>query len=104
MLIDNDLISNGDNNINVKLIESDNKYDRSKLLLPIALGAMGLALGLVCGAFIIARLSIGEVAENKYTWFDIKDAIQIGAPLFFASIGVVVAYIVERCQQKSDIK
>ncbi len=99
MLIDNNLINSGENNISFKFFSSEENTPKTNYVLPVALGLMGLSFGLIVGAFIVADISSQNFASNKQTWFDIKDAIQLGAPLFFASIGVVVAYFIEKKKQ-----
>ncbi|MFR9669415.1 MAG: hypothetical protein SNJ33_06660 [Rikenellaceae bacterium] len=38
------------------------------------------------------RKSIVEIDRNS--WYIIKESIQLGMPLFFASIGVTIAYLI----------
>ncbi|MFI3279986.1 MAG: hypothetical protein SNG49_08075 [Rikenellaceae bacterium] len=97
MMIDNNLINAGENNISFNYFSKEEKKSNGRYMLPVALGAMGFALGLVCSALIITIMVMEGVQSNaSRAWFTISEAIQLGAPLFFASIGVVVAYVIEK--------
>lgn len=89
MLVDNNLVSSGENNISFKFLYGDNKRAKTNYLLPIALGIMGYALGLIIGSIIIIGL-------QKVSNGIVNQAISVGAPLFFASTGVVIAYFIEQ--------
>ncbi len=107
MLIDNNLISNStENNLNLQFLEQKQQKSKSRSVLPIALGMMGLAFGLVCSAFIIHSLShqlaSTDTTKDLMLWLDIKEAIQLGTPILFASIGVVVAYFIEKKDKKAE--
>lgn len=101
MMIDNNLINAGENNISFNYFSKEEKKSNGRYMLPVALGAMGFALGLVCSALIITKMVMGGVESSASSssyraWLNISEAIQFGAPLFFASIGVVVAYVIEK--------
>lgn len=100
MLIDNNLVNNSATDIKLNFLTVDEKKSSTNYILPAALGLMGFALGLVIGSYMIAHLSVSDVPKDQRSWYDIKDAIQLGAPLFFASIGVTIAYFIEKKNQK----
>lgn len=96
MLIDNNLMNTGENCINFKFMSSEQNSSNNNYTLAVALGLMGCALGLICAAYMIVGLSGCDTKIDNHSWYDIKDAIQLGMPLFFASIGVTIAYFIER--------
>lgn len=100
MLIDNNIISSGQQNIDLSSIGQFEKISGKSNILAISLAAMGFALGLVVSACAIISLT-GSNAINNDEWYDIKDAIQLGSPIFLAATGLLVAYLIERKDRKS---
>ncbi|MFI3287030.1 MAG: hypothetical protein R3Y61_00985 [Rikenellaceae bacterium] len=97
-MIDNNLINgncNGDFKFNFNL--EDMKSTKSRLL-PISLGLMGFALGLVIGA--LALPSIAKIRDVGGIVYNMQEAILVACPLFFASLGVLTSYIIERKEKK----
>lgn len=77
-------------------MSSEQDSQKSNYTLAVALGLMGCALGLICAAYMIVGLSGCDTKIDNHSWYDIRDAIQLGMPLFFASIGVTIAYFIEK--------
>lgn len=102
LLISNNLINNSEGSIKFDFSSIDDKKRSSSKLLPVALGLAGFAIGLLCGAYMINNLAPNQDSINARTWYDITDAIQLGTPLFFAAVGVIVAYFIEKREQKKE--
>lgn len=63
--------------------------DKKTTLLPIALGIMGISLGMFF-AFILSISISEEIGHYQRGW------IELSLPLFFGSLGLLVAYFLEK--------
>ncbi len=99
MFIENNLLNNSSTLADFKLSFED-KSKRGEILLPITLGVMGFALGLFISVLMINSndSNNGDISFNNYF---AKDILTVALPLFFASIGLLISYFIQRGENRN---
>ncbi len=94
LMAENGTLNGGEGALKVDLTNLMPKSN-GNWILPLALSIMGVAFGYIL-AFVVA-FAIGVYDESTTVRsYEIRQALYIGMPLFFASIGLLISYIIQR--------